>query len=565
MAPPGLVTTASVSSNYSLDIAVLPPVSGSIDYHKYLRAETIQSKQPSQLTATKLHPEGLICRRDVSKFVPPYDKVIKGGIFGVYSPFPFIRVTFFHLWSCCLCNFAIRIGPIIAPKIIGGRKAQDLAHYGKIGLGLCFSLDMPERCRRKLDIGLCVVQGSVQSRSRMSLHCVIECPRIVPRRSEIMQLALEGSVEGVQCLLAAGRATARDVTVHGTTLLHLASKTSNLHLIRLLIQEGGDVNAQNGDGDTPLHWAMNRRGNYEAARLLIENGADLANHAVDDRTPLHTYFNDTVKKVLLRDDWIEETLPDSQGMSIAHFLAWSSKSTPGLFRRGLAYTSTNLWYVDGFGRTCLHLAASRGNVDILEYLLERSSVTEVRRKDYEGRTALHYAAQNKRVKTIDLLLTGGGDLHAKDNLSRTVLHDAARWGNLEVVQKVVALGKSEILLSPDKDGQMPSFLVPGQKVPAPTLRRFLADSESTATLKTNSKEQTSLDQGSSTGILPKASSNTFSSKAGLVRMMAFAVVPSASRYVSVQGIVPYVIATILYILYLVITTKSEPPDSGLGI
>ena len=381
-----------------------------------------------------------------------------------------------------------------------------------------------------------------------------------------MQLTIEGSTEGVKRLLGAGQASARDVTVYGTTLLHLASKISHLHLMRLLIQEGGDVNAQNEDGDTPLHWAMNRGGNYEATRLLIENGADLANRAVDGRTPLHTFFNDTIEKVLLRDDWIEETFPNSEGMSIAHFLAWSSKSTPGLFKRRLAYTSTDVWHVDGFGRTCLHFAASRGNINILEYLLERSCVSEVRRKDHEDQTALHYAARNKRVKTIDLLLAAGGDLHARDNLSRTILHEAARWGNLEVAQKIVALGKSSFLVSPDKNGQMPSFLVPGRKPPAPALRRFLADFELTAaSLRIFSKGQTPLDHNSSTGSPPKASSNTASLKSMWVRVMSFAIVPSASGYVSVHAVILYILFTILCILYLLIITRGEPPVNGHGI
>ena len=260
-----------------------------------------------------------------------------------------------------------------------------------------------------------------------------------------------------------------------TTLLHFASNTSNLRLIRLLIQEGGDVNAQDEDGETPLHWAMATDGNYEVARLLIENGADLANNTVDESTPLHTYFNSTVAQVLLRNDWIEETLSNSQGMSIVHFLAWSSKSTSKLLEKGVTHTAAGLWSVDGFGRTCLHLAASRGNLEILEYLLERASLTEVRRADNEGRTALHYTVQNKRLKTVDMLLSRGGDLCAKDHSARTVLHHAARWGNLEAVQKVVALSDSKVLLSPDKNGNMPSHLACGLKATA--VRRYLIDLE----------------------------------------------------------------------------------------
>ena len=529
------MTTASIVSKSHLELAVLPPATASLEYHEYLKAETIQSRKLSQLNAFQLHSERST-RQNHSRLVSHHDKAIKSGTFGVserYPAFPIIRATFIHRWSCCLCSLAIRIGPVIAPKRIGGRKAQAPKSYGRTGFGMLFSLDMAKRCRRKIDIAVCVVQEAAQSQLSMRLHCAIECPRIVPRSSEVMQLTLEGSTDAVKHLLGTGQATARDVTIHGTTLLHLASKISDLHLMRLLIQEGGDVNAQNEDGDTPLHWAMNRGANYETTRLLIENGADLANHTLDGRTPLHTYFNDTVEKVLLRDDWIEETPPNSEGMSIAHFVAWSSKSTSRLFRRSLTYTSTDIWHADGFGRTCLHFAASRGNINILEYLLERSSVSEVRRKDCEGRTALHYAARNKRLKTIDLLLAAGGDLHARDNLSRTVLHEAARWGNMEVAQKIVALGKSTSLISPDKHGQIPSLLVSGRVIPALALRRFLTDIESTeASLKTISKGYSPLDHIPSPGLLSKVSISIAALKSIWVRAIIFAIVSAASGYVS---------------------------------
>lgn len=382
----------------------------------------------------------------------------------------------------------------------------------------------------------------------MRLTLDIDFPRIVPRSAEIMQCVEEGLVDSVQRLMAAGKATSRDITIHGTTLLHLAINTSNLGLIRLLIQEGGDVNAQDEDGDTPLHWAMAREGNYEVARLLIENGADLANNTVDESTRLHTYFNDTVAKILWRDDWIEETHPNSQGMSIAHFVAWSSKSTPELFARSRAYTSGGLWSVDGFGRTCLHLAASRGNVDVLKYLLERAILAEIRRTDNEGRTALHYAVQSKkRLYSIDLLLDKGGDLHAKDKSFRSVLHYAAQWENLEAAQKLIALGDSEVLLAPDRDGHMPSHLVRGLKATA--LQSFLTGLESGVSHGTVSERQPSKDQGSGIVIISKTKHIALSSTLLWVGMMAYTILLSALGLGSVHDIMvlvfPAVICTFL--------------------
>ena len=439
---------------------------------EYSASEPPPSLGPVPLTAGIWNPDGSIQYIGHPSLVGHCGKSSQDALLGVRTScflLPSIRVTYVRRCSFFPCSLVIRGGPAIAPR------AQSLARNRRIGVGLGLSWVLPKGCRRKVDLAFYLVQPSLLSRTRLTLQCDVDFPRIIPESAEIMQCVREGSVDGVQRLIGAGRATSKDITIHGTTLLHFASNTSNLRLIRLLIQEGGDVNAQDEDGETPLHWAMATDDNYEVARLLIENGADLANNTVDESTPLHTYFNSTVAQVLLRNDWIEETLSNSQGMSIVHFLAWSSKSTSKLLEKGVTHTAAGLWSVDGFGRTCLHLAASRGNLEILEYLLKRASLTEVRRADNEGRTALHYTVQNKRLKTVDMLLSRGGDLCAKDHSARTVLHHAARWGNLEAVQKVVALSDSKVLLSPDKNGNMPSHLACGLKATA--VRRYLIDLE----------------------------------------------------------------------------------------
>ena len=326
---PGSLTTASISPRSTSSLAVVPRASQSFDYHEYLRTETIQSNEPLQLAAHRRNLENFTQRKDLPRFMSDHGDLSEDDSVDVTKSWfvcPSIRVTFSHRWSCSFCDFALRIGPTIALKTTGNREAKFSAHYRKVGFELLFSLNMPEYCRRKLDIALCLLEKSVRSRLRMSLHWVIDCPRIIPRRSKIMQCVAEDSVDDVQGLLSAGRATAKNVSIHGTTLLHLASKTENLYLIRLLIQKGEDVNAKNEYGDTPLHWAMTRGGNYKVARLLIENDADLANNTDDKRTPLHTYFNDTVEKILLCDDWTEETFPNAEEMSIVHYSAWSSRA-----------------------------------------------------------------------------------------------------------------------------------------------------------------------------------------------------------------------------------------------
>lgn len=58
-------------------------------------------------------------------------------------------------------------------------------------------------------------------------------------------------------------------------------------MIRMLLEYGADINAQNDVGATPLHWATNH-GLSEVICVLLEQGADpnISNNN-DHATPLH--------------------------------------------------------------------------------------------------------------------------------------------------------------------------------------------------------------------------------------------------------------------------------------
>ena len=56
------------------------------------------------------------------------------------------------------------------------------------------------------------------------------------------------------------------------TSLIMASNKGNLEMARVLISKGADVNAENGDSETPLILAE-RYGYVQLARFLKQNGA----------------------------------------------------------------------------------------------------------------------------------------------------------------------------------------------------------------------------------------------------------------------------------------------------
>ncbi len=294
---------------------------------------------------------------------------------------------------------------------------------------------------------------------KSTLHCSLGFPNTVSADAEIFKSARAGLTENVKRLLSSGKASARDTTLFGTTLLHSASKSGNMELICLLSQEGAHVNAQDEDGESPLHGAMARSDNYNVARMLIENGAGLSSKAVDGKTPFHNIYNDTISHVLMRDDCLENMLPDSEVMSITHFLAWSSKSTPEIFQRGHLHDDADLLSADVLERTCLHFAASRGDLGVLSYLVNRVSSEDVERRDIQGRTPFHYAAESSRaVAIIDMLVGRGCNIYAVDDTGCTAFQWAAQWNKFEAVMKLIAIVGGGTLLLSDANERNPRDL-----------------------------------------------------------------------------------------------------------
>ncbi|XP_034053972.1 serine/threonine-protein phosphatase 6 regulatory ankyrin repeat subunit C-like isoform X1 [Gymnodraco acuticeps] len=216
------------------------------------------------------------------------------------------------------------------------------------------------------------------------------------------------STNGALCLelLVNNGADVNQQSKKGKSPLHMAAIHGRFTRSQILIQNGGEIDCVDKYGNTPLHVAA-KYGHELLISTLMTNGADTARRGIHGMFPLHLAvlygFSDCCRKLL----------SSGQLYSIV-----SSMSKEHVLSAGFDINTP-----DNFGRTCLHAAASGGNVECLNLLL--SSGTDLNKRDIMGRTPLHYAAANGRYQCTVTLVSAGAEVNEPDQTGCTPLHYSA--------------------------------------------------------------------------------------------------------------------------------------------
>jgi ankyrin repeat protein len=96
---------------------------------------------------------------------------------------------------------------------------------------------------------------------------------------------------------------------------------------------------------------------------------------------------------------------------------------------------------DSRGFTPLHLAAGKGHIEIVEFLINHGADIEL--EIFIGDTPLLVAARYARhgqYETIKTLLEHGAKVNHKDKHGRTALHDAAMYSGKEIINLLISYG-----------------------------------------------------------------------------------------------------------------------------
>ena len=252
------------------------------------------------------------------------------------------------------------------------------------------------------------------------------------RGRTFIQAAIEdGTDECVKKILITYKGTSIIHTVDskGKNALHIASIFGKSSLIELLTSEGINVNEEDRDGLTPLHWAIHE-GKTETVRALIQQGASLdkpwALPGNVKRYPLEMAIvagDPTVLITLLDKDPFQKldlshpvhgignllhlAIRSNQAPMLEHLLSKHAEKVKSLFSQK-----------DPEGRTPLQLAAFLGDLYAIR-LLHAHKVDFNQGADQEGGTAVHYAARGEQPEAIRLLDWLGAPLQSLDDMGRS--------------------------------------------------------------------------------------------------------------------------------------------------
>ncbi|OKO97966.1 Ankyrin repeat domain-containing protein 50 [Penicillium subrubescens] len=223
------------------------------------------------------------------------------------------------------------------------------------------------------------------------------------------------------------------------TNLMLSSHYGHRAVVKLLLENGADIEARDSDyGQTPLLWAT-ESGHEAVVKLLLEKGADFkAKDSKYGRTPLlwaAERGDEAVVKLLLEKGADFKTTDSKYGRMP---LLWAAVMGHKAVAKLLLEKGADIESTSRNGRTSLSWAAERGHEAVTKLLLEKGA--DVEANDSNGQTPLSLAAEEGMEAVVKLLLEKGADVEAKGSNGQTPLSWAAECGEEAVVKLLLERG-----------------------------------------------------------------------------------------------------------------------------
>ncbi|KAF4631245.1 hypothetical protein G7Y89_g6885 [Cudoniella acicularis] len=251
--------------------------------------------------------------------------------------------------------------------------------------------------------------------------------------------AQEGHLVTLETLLENGAAVDA-INKSGETILHHAAASGNKKMVSLILWFGGKPDSADESGNTPLHEAA-RCGHSEVVQMLLDSGASINAKNKRRYTPLQRAIlsNElTSTKVLLDKGADTEVRDEDEDTALTVAIRYCYRDRDQIVEALLKRNASVDAAPNKSGNTALSLAVTEGaGQKLIETLIERGADLKIRLSN--GSTLLHRAARNGNMELIKLL-KGKVDLDAKDDDGLTPIHHGAQAGEVKVLRTLKDAG-----------------------------------------------------------------------------------------------------------------------------
>uniref|UniRef100_A0A8C8G1X2 Ion transport domain-containing protein n=1 Tax=Oncorhynchus tshawytscha TaxID=74940 RepID=A0A8C8G1X2_ONCTS len=256
----------------------------------------------------------------------------------------------------------------------------------------------------------------------------------------------QGATEAVKLMLSAHDRVCDVINLtDGTcqTPLHKTTIFDHVELAEYLISKGGDINAIDCKGHTPLLLATSCSA-WKTVSLLLTHGANLKIKDKHGCNFLHLAILQPKGLTNLPPEFLKLLdAEDNEGCTPMHYACRLGipESVKNMLRLNVSLDQKSKQK-----KSALHFAAEYGRINTCHRLLESMTNTRLLNEgDERGMTPLHLASRGGHVIVVDLLLRKGALFHRYstsdlDYKGWTSLHLAAREGHVAAVTLLLDRG-----------------------------------------------------------------------------------------------------------------------------
>ena len=232
----------------------------------------------------------------------------------------------------------------------------------------------------------------------------------VKQVNQIVDAACNGDRKTIQTLI---QQNTRLINVQSkeiqSTPLHFAAHRGYSDIVKLLIDAGADVNAEEGNysKSNPLHWAA-KEGNLQVVKILVENGA----------------------KLDVKDNWFNLT---PFGWSILVNCPFDEGSIENRHPEVREYLLSQGAQWDIFSAIALN------KIDVVNSLVEANPKILDDRLGFvmDEFQPLHFAIKNMMSEIVELLLEKGANINALTSLGVTPLCMATKIEDRQIIELLI--------------------------------------------------------------------------------------------------------------------------------